>query len=202
MVRDQGSIRGFLSASTQAVFALFFAVLCGTVIYAQADAEQKVDRIRKIYAETSAKIENVEKGTEEDRLAGIAVNEMVVNSTGKSWPAVGNYKVVYRFYYDSAGENPYPSRLLRITVSTESAARRYVEEFGYDYSGNLNFYFERSEDDDSPLERRVYFDSGKAFRFTDDGKTRDKLTEADGIIANKILATENKLRGIFEATLD
>lgn len=190
------------SAATGMVFALLFVLLFGSVSYAQARADQKVERIRKIYAETSAKIERVEKGSAEDRLGGIAVNEMIVNATGKSWPAVGNFKEVYRFYYDNDGENPYPSRLLKISKSTESAARRYFEEYVYDLKGNLVFYFERSEEGEKPLERRVYFDSEKAFRIVDDGKARDKLTEEDEIVVNDILATENKLRGIFEATLE
>ena len=195
-------MKELMRAGTRMVFALFFSVFCAALTYGQEGADQKVERIRKVYSGTSAKIEKVEKGGEEDRRAGIAVNELVVNATGKSWPAVGNFKEVYRFYYEEDGESPYPSKLLKITLVTESAARKYSNEFVYGPSGSLIFYFERSEDDDGPLERRVYFDSGKAFRIVDDGKARDKLSEEDEIVVNDILATENKLRGIFEATLD
>lgn len=183
--------------------ALALFVWSGPSISAQETADQKVEEIRKIYAETSAKIEKVEKGSEEERLSGIAVNELVVNKTGKSWPAVGTYKVVYRFYYDSAGEDPYPSRLLKITVNTQSAARKYFEEFVYDHSGKLMFYLERTEADEMPEERRVYFEDGvTAFRIIDDGKARDKFSEEDEIIINDVFATESTLSGIFEATLN
>ncbi|QQS40655.1 MAG: hypothetical protein IPM63_14985 [Acidobacteriota bacterium] len=186
----------------RALSALVVLMTSVFAAHAQETNDRKVERIRKIYSETNAKIEKVEKGGEEDRLAGIAVNELVVNKTGKSWPAVGNFREVYRFYYDSDGESPYPSKLLKISKATESAARKYFEEYVFDRSGNLIFYFEKTEDGEVPLERRVYFDSGKAFRFIDDGKTRDKLSEEDEIVANDILATENTLRGIFEATLN
>jgi hypothetical protein len=202
MIKDQGSMKKWLSASALMVFALFLSMAFSAAVSAQETADKKVELIRMIYSTTSAKIEKVEKGGEEDRLAGIAVNELVVNKTGKSWPAVGNFNEVYRFYYDNDGENPYPSRLLKITKSTESAARRYFEEYVYDLKGNLVFYFERSEEGEKPLERRVYFDSGRAFRIIDDGKARDKLTEEDGIVVNDILATENKFRGIFAATVE
>lgn len=184
------------------MFALFFSISFVALSFGQESADRKIERIRKVYSETAAKIEKVEKGGEEDRKAGVAVNELVVNASGKSWPAVGNYKVVYRFYYEEDGESPYPSKLLNVTTATESAARKYMEEFVFGASGSLIFYFERAEDSDGPLERRVYFDSGKAFRIVDDGKARDQLSEEDKIVVNDILATENKLRGIFEATLD
>ena len=190
------------SAGTRMVFALFFSIFCVALIHGQESADRKIERIRQTYSEISAKIAKVEKGSPEDRLAGIAVNELVVNAAGKSWPAVGNFKEVYRFYYDEDGENPYPSKLLKITVVTESAARKYSVEFVYGPAGALIFYFERSADDDGPLERRVYFDKGVAFRIIDDGKARDKFSEEDDIVVNDILATENKLRGIFEATLE
>lgn len=204
MINFQESISSFFQYRLSRVLTVALALLILIVpsVLAQETADGKVERIRKIYSETAAKIEKVEKGSEEDRLAGIAVNELVVNKTGKSWPAVGNFREVYRFYYDSDGESPYPSRLLKVSKTTESAARKYFEEYVFDYSGNLIFYFERTEDGDAPLERRVYFESGKAFRFVDDGKTRDKLTEEDEIVANDILVTENALRGIFEATLN
>jgi hypothetical protein len=202
MIKYQGSMKMWLSASAFMVFALFLFSALSDSVSAQETADKKVELIRMIYSTTNAKIEKVEKGGEEDRLAGIAVNELVVNKTGKSWPAVGNFKEVYRFYYDNDGENPYPSRLLKITKSTESAARRYFEEYVYDLKGNLVFYFERSEEGEKPLERRIYFDSGKAFRIVDEGKARDKLTEEDEIVVNDIFATENGLRGIFETTLN
>lgn len=195
-------MKEFMRAGTGIVSALFFVTFLTTAALAQQSLDDKVDRIRKIYAETGAKIEKVDRGSEDDRKGGIAVNELVVNATGKSWPAVGTYKVVHRFYYENDEENPYPSRLLKVSIATESAARRYFEEYVFDRSGALIFFFERSEDDSKPSERRIYFDSGKAFRIIDDGKTRDRLTEEDGIIANDVMATENKLRGIFEATLD
>lgn len=194
-------MKELMRAGTRMVFALFLFTVLLAVVAAQETADQKVERIRKVYAETSSKVEKVEEGGEEDRKGGVAVNELVVNAAGKSWPAVGNFKEVYRFYYEEDGENPYPSKLLKITVVTEAAARKYIVEYVYSPSGSLIFYFERSEDDDNPLERRVYFEGEKAFRIIDDGKARDKFTEEDEIVINDILATENKLRGIFEATL-
>ncbi|HUF05511.1 MAG TPA: hypothetical protein VMM38_15230 [Aridibacter sp.] len=195
-------INALILPGTRAIFTSALLLFLCFAVTAQESAYQKVERIRKIYSETAAKVEKADVGSDEDRKSGIAVNELVVNKTGKSWPAVGHFREVYRFYYDGDGENPYPSRLLKVTKVTESAARKYFEEYVYDYAGNLIFYFERTEDGENPLERRVYFNSGKAFRFIDDGRTRDRLTEEDEIVANDILVTESALRGIFGATLN
>lgn len=171
-------------------------------ISAQQSVERQVENIRKVYTEISQKIEATEKDDESGRTSELAVNELVINKLNKSWAAVGNYKVVYKFYYQNNGEEPYPTQLVKVTKTTESAARKYYEEFVYSKSGELIFYFEKSEDDEAPLERRIYFDKLKAIRIIEDKSTRDKLTNTDKSTIRNILKQSEKVEQIFINSLD
>lgn len=167
----------------------------------QSGIEDKIKKIRDLYVETNQTIEEVESEAEKAKYSKFAVNELVINKLDKSWAAVGNYKVVYRFYYQNIGEEPYPTQLVKVTIATESAARRYFEEFLYDDSNSLVFYFERSDDDGVPVERRVYFDKWKAIRFIEDRNQRDKLLASDTEIAEAIVRKSNLVTDIFRKSI-
>lgn len=171
-------------------------------ISAQQNVEKQVEQIRKVYTEISQKIEASEKDEDAGRMSELAVNELVVNKLNKSWAAVGNYRVVYRFYYQNKGEEPYPDQLVKVTKTTESAARRYYEEFVYNTADNLIFYFEKSEDDEAPEERRIYFGNEKAIRIIEDKNTRDKLTKNDRSTVRNILKQSEKIEQIFINSID
>jgi hypothetical protein len=165
-------------------------------ISAQKSVEKQIESIRKIYTEISNKIATTEKDEESGHTSDLAVNELVVNKLNKSWAAVGNYRVVYRFYYQNRDEEPYPTQLVKATKTTESAARRYYEEFVYDKTDNLIFYFEKSEDDEKPLERRIYFDKKRAFQIVEDGSARDRLSAYDKVFT-KVLNDSKSIQQIF-----
>ncbi len=182
------------------IFLLLSIFACS--VSAQKSVEKQIEQIRKTYAEISQIIEASEKDADAEQPSGYAVNELVINKSNISWAAVGNYRVVYRFYYQNKGEEPYPTQLVKVTKTTESAARQYYEEFVYDKTENLIFYFETSVDDQYPKERRVYFDKDKAIRIIEDKDKRDKLTTDDRSTIRKLLKDSVKIEQIFINSID
>jgi len=67
--------------------------------------------------------------------------EVVVNSRGRPWPAVGTYSQHYRFYFDrDEGDRvrdpqPYPGRLRLVVLQSQVAARSWQREALYDLHG-------------------------------------------------------------------
>lgn len=159
--------------------------------------EKQIEQIRKTYNELSERIAYTEKDEESGKTSGLAVNELVINKLDRSWAAVGVFRITYRFYYQNKGEEPYPTELVKVTRIAEISARRYAEEFVYDSSGSLIFYFERSEDDDATLERRIYFAKGKPIRIVEDTEKRDKLTKDDLSKVDEILGRSSNASEIF-----
>ena len=69
----------------------------GTVSVSHAQqVDKRVEEIRKLYAEVNQQIAEHEKHSEE---SSIYMNELVVNKSRGSWPAVGIYEVTMKFYY-------------------------------------------------------------------------------------------------------
>ena len=166
------------------------------------DTPEKVEQIRKIYNEISSKIEATEKDKESGKTSSLAVNELIVNKLDKSWAAVGNYRVTYRFYYKNRDEEPYPNQLVKVTKTTESAARKYYEEFVYDETEALIFYFEKSEDDETPKEVRIYYDQENCIRIIEDSATRDELSTNDKQYVSKGLVSSEKIEQVFRNSID
>ncbi len=134
-----------------------------SVSFAQTDTAAKVQKIRDSYNSLSKEIEKIENSEEDALQSELAVNELVVNKLNKSWPAVGTYKVIYRFYYKQKGEEHYPNHLVKVTVETQSAARTMFEEIVFDDNGKMMFYFEKTDTDQ---EHRLYFENGKFFEYS------------------------------------
>jgi hypothetical protein len=184
------------------LFSFLLILIFAFSVAAQQNVDKQVEKIRKIYTEISQIIEESDKDKDAEHPSGFAVNELVINKSNLSWAAVGNYRVVYKFYYQNRDEEPYPTQLVKVTKSTESAARRYYEEFVYDEADQLIFYFERSEDDEVPLERRIYFEKEKAIRIIEDKATRDKLTNNDRSTVRNCLKQSGKVEQIFINSID
>lgn len=133
----------------------------GSQVCAQQDGK-RIEEIRRLYDQVNAQIvesESVEEGT------GIYCNELVVNKGDKSWPAVGIYRMVYKFYYTFGDreKDPYPNRLLKITVMTNRSDRHEYAEYLFNPVGQLIFYFEK-DDEGAPAERRYYFAANRLIR--------------------------------------
>jgi hypothetical protein len=177
------------------IILLLLAFSFGTP--AQRSVERQVEKIRGIYGEISRSIEAAEKTADSGITSKLAVNELVVNKLNRSWAAVGTYRVVYRFYYQNKAEEPYPTELVKVTRQGIVAARSYYEEFVYGKSGIPIFYFEKSEDGEPPLERRIYFHNGKAIRIVEDKLIQNRFAGKHKAMVRGVLKRSRKIKQIF-----
>jgi hypothetical protein len=175
--------------------------------------EKTVEKIRLIYNEISEKAKAAEKDDEKGELGNLVMNELVINKRRHQWRAVGIYVLTYKFFYQSIDEsaNPpevvekhlYPDQLVKVAVEKNISNRAYLEEFIYDKTGALVFYFQKVENDDTetPKERRVYFSAGKPIRIIEDEKKRDKLTVADLKTVREISMENLQIKEMFARSL-
>jgi len=139
---------------------LIIATLFGlfaTGALGQKDKSAQLLKIRESYNKVSAEIKKIESNPEAASQSYLAVNELVVNKLNRSWPAVGNYKVTFRFYYKQTGEEPYPNHLVKVTMSMKTSAREYYKEYFYDEFEKPAFVFSKGSD---VPEQRFYFSGG------------------------------------------
>ncbi len=190
--------------SKKFAFIALISLIAAVSISAQkaTEIDAKIENIRALYNETNRTISEIESNDENAKGGRFAVNELVINKLDRSWAAVGNYKVVYRFYYQNKEEEPYPTQLVKVTIAVESAARRYFYEFLYDGADQLVFFFERSTESEVPDELRVYFAKGTPIRIVENGSKRDKFTVNDLIKTNEALQESRRVRDIFVRSIE
>ncbi|MDH3529906.1 MAG: hypothetical protein OEQ28_10105 [Acidobacteriota bacterium] len=176
------------------VVAISIILLMTAAIYSQSDKADRIKEIREHYESVKSEIAKIERSEEAALQSELAVNELVVNKLNKSWPAVGNYSVVYRFYYKQTGEQNYPETLVLVTKKTVSAARTYSQEYLFEESGKLMFYFEASG---SESEYRIYFKNGKMLEFKGTG---DKAVAVAAAAAGD--AGAKAVREIFRQSIE
>jgi len=177
------------------IFLLFLA----SVIPAQT-IDKTVEKIRAYYNEIAEKARAAEEEDDQGEFGDLVMNELVINKRRHQWRAVGNYVLTYKFFYRGGDSEAhlYPDELVMVKVKKEISSRTYFEEFLYDKSGALVFYFQKAENDEqSPAERRVYFSLGKAVRIIEDEKKRDKLTVKDLATIKEIAQDSVKIKDIF-----
>jgi hypothetical protein len=185
---------------------MLFVALLSINVQAQS-IEKSVEKIRSYYNEVGKKIDFIEQGGEQGMYGELVCNELTVNKYERSWPAVGNYKSSYKFFYEFSGgdetkdPNPYPDRLVKIVVQSSMSTRSYYQEFLYDKTGALVFYYLKANENETPKETRVYFGGGKAIRIISDGKTRDKLTIDDLKTAREVLQKSAQVKELFNKSL-
>ena len=180
-----------VSMKTMTTVALA-CLTCIGMANAKAPAAQ-IQAIKEVYQKTNALIAATEKSAEAAKASPVSVDHYITNALNRSWEGVGNYKVTYKFYYTHdapSGEN----HLLKISQVTESAARKYHEEFYYNSTGQLVFYYQKTNDTEQPKERRIYFHKGKAIRLIDDQFSRDGYTDGDREMVGKIRQREKVLK--------
>ena len=177
---------------------VFLGILTVSAVGQSKDAEIK--RIRELYTQSKAEITKIEGDSEAAFASRFAVNELVVNKLGKSWAAVGNYKVIYRFYYEAIGEQPYPEHLVFVSRETQSSARKYYEEFLFDADGSVAFVFWKhagSGDSDASSESRFYFKSDELILAN--GKSKNVGEESPS--AKTALSTAKTIQKMFKLSL-
>lgn len=172
---------------------LFFG--CITLATASAQTDRRIEEIRALYQETNDKIAESEADGE---TSSTYLTELIVNKNNGSYPAVGVYRSVVKFYYTYGNreKNPYPERLLKIMVTTSRAARTEYSEYLLNARGQLVFYFERKEN----IEKRFYFAAERPIQLMIADK-QFAIEQKDRETVKTILAEKNRLTGIFQNSL-
>jgi hypothetical protein len=163
------------------------------VVRAQ-ESDKRIEETRRLYKQVNEQIATSEK---EKPYSGIFCDELVLNRNDNPWPAVGIYKSVVKAFYTFSHEEgePYPNRLLQITVSTKRSARSEYAEYLFNPAGQLVFCFEKN-DGDPTAELRYYFANGRAIRITRDQKTI-QLSNAELRAAQDAMKEGLKFKRIF-----
>lgn len=133
----------------------------GCVVKCHAQTDKRIEQIRQHYEQVNAQIAKSETSAGSD----LYLNELIVNKNGRSWPAVGIYEIVYKFYYSFGDreKDPYPNTLVKVTVSTSRSGDRAYAEYLFNPAGQMIFYYEK---DRFQIEHRHYFESEKLIRLT------------------------------------
>lgn len=179
----------------QFIGSFLLLLFCGLFVFAQT--EKQIDAIKRIYKETNEKVAECEENGE---YSSTFLSEMVVNKNNGSYPAVGTFKSVFKFYYTYGNreKNPYPNRLLKIIIETKRAANSEKYEYLFNEKENLVFYFEKKED----TEFRVYYSNEKPIKFL---KGTQEMPLSDKNINEKVknsLTEKKKLVNIFFNSFD
>lgn len=179
---------------------LFLVIFVGSVLQVCAQQDDKrIEEIRRLSRQVNEQIAESESSVES---TGVYCNELVVNKGDKSWPAVGIYRMVFKFYYTFGDreKDPYPNRLLKITVMTDRSTRHEYAEYLFNPAGQLIFYFEK-DDESSLAERRYYFASERLIRRMTGQRVVDINSREAVEAAKGALNEKKKLREIFLKSL-
>ena len=184
-------MKNLLIGKTNILLVIVIIVGATGTLRAQKDSAETIEQIRRIYNQTTDRIAAAEKNFPE---SDVFFSELIVNKGGTMYPAVGIFRSVYEFYYTYGDreKDPYPNRLLKVSVSTKRSAMREYSEYLYDEAGNLIFYFEKLSDEP---EVRIYFVGNRIVRF----QRGDKIVGKNGreeISAAK--AVQTQAAGIVE----
>lgn len=168
-------------------------------------AEQRVRQIRKLYAQTN---ERIAAGLA-DKSAGLHHAAVTIGGSrdGQQWRAVGSRNQTTEFYFDCELDEPECGEDARQfvvkIVGTYQAGSSLTSRFEYlfDDKGELVFAFTiEADDDNKPVERRIYFDGKKVIRVTRGGKNYDeKFPRQDAEAATEAEAAARELKNLFAA---
>lgn len=184
--------------------ACFFLLLFSVSGLAQS-VDKTVEKIRSQYTDIAEKARLCEDNeSDAGEIGALFMNELVINSRGHQWRAVGTHVLTYKFFYTGGDteQRMYPDELVMVKAERKESNRVYNEEFLFSQSGALMFYFQKAENDgDVPAERRVYFSDVRPIRIIEDGKTRDKLNAKDLTTVREITSTSARIKAIFARSI-
>lgn len=168
----------------------------GNAISAHAqNSDKQIEEIKRLYKAVNEQIAAAEK---EKPYSSIFCDELVRNVNENPWPAVGIFKSVTKAYYTFSrreGE-PYPNKLLQITVTTQRSDRSEYAEYLFNSAGELVFSFEKQAGDPT-VEVRHYFANGRPIRIVRDQKTL-RVPNSNDLKAGRAIMTEGlRLKRMF-----
>lgn len=178
------------------ILALILLVFVPNLTNIFAQNAKRIEEIRKIYAETNEKIAECEKDGE---TSIVYLTELIVNKNNGSYPVVGIFRSSVKFYYTYGDreKNPYPNRLLKISVTTNRSSNNEKKEFLFDENEKLIFYFEKTEG-----EKRIYFTAEKPILFLN-GEIKTDLKKKETLESLlEILKEKQNLKSIFQMSLE
>lgn len=163
---------------------------------AVGQTDQRIETIKKLVQKTG---EAIAKSDAEPEYSNIYLTELAVNKGNGSYPAVGVYRPVVKYYYTYGDreKEPYPNRLLKIVVSVDRSDRHEQSEFTLDEAEQLVFYFEKKDD----IERRVYFAAGKAIRIQQGERILSLSSKPQADLVATVLKEKANLVAIFRRSL-
>jgi len=181
--------------------ALFVLLLLLPLATSSVYADDKaIERIRVYYGDVAAKAKACEADDDQGEFGELVMNTLTVNSRRHQWRAVGIYGQTYKFFYKGGDseDHLYPDQLVFVKVERKESNRTYTEEYLYSGAGVLTFYSQKAENDDQlPVERRVYFSGAKAIRVVEDAKSRDRMTVKDAATTKAVTAASVKIKDLF-----
>ena len=157
---------------------------------------RRIEEINKLRAKVD---EDIAKSEAEPEYSTIYLTELAVNKNNGSYPAVGVYRPVVKFYYTYGDreKEPYPNRLLKIVVAVDRSDRKEYSEFVFNDAEQLVFYLDKKDD----RERRMYFAAGRAIRFEQNGRALSLRARSRQSIVAAVLKENVKLVAIFRRSL-
>lgn len=163
---------------------------------ASAQTDRRIEAINKLVQKTDA---DVAKSEQEPEYSNIYLTELAVNKGNGSYPAVGVYRPVVKFFYTYGDreKNPYPNRLVKIIVSIDRSDRHEQTELTFDEAEQLVFYFEKKDD----AERRIYFAAGKAIRIQQGDRALSLSAKPQADLVATVLKEKTNLVAIFRRSL-
>lgn len=171
-------------------------VVLGAISHASAQqSDRRIEEIRRLYKEVTEQIATAEQ---EKPYSTIFCDELVRNINENPWPAIGIFKSVTKAYYTFSrreGE-PYPNKLLQITVTTQRSDRQEYAEYLFNSAGQLVFSFQKQGEGPS-VETRYYFGNGRPIRLSRDQKTLKIPTANDLKAAQHVMIEGLRLKGLF-----
>lgn len=175
--------------------AILVLLLFAAVTFAQSD--RRIEAINTLRAKIDKDIAASEA---EPEYSNIYLTELAVNKNNGSYPAVGVYRPVAKFYYTYGDreKEPYPNRLLKIVVTVARSDRQEYSEFVFNESEQMIFYLDKKDD----RERRVYFAAGRAIRFEQDGRVQSVTGRSRTAIFAAVLKDNVRLVSIFRRSLE
>ena len=172
---------------------LLVALSCGL----GAQTDKRIEAIRQTYQQVNQQIAECEANGE---YSTTFLSELVVNKNNGPYPAVGIYQSVIKFYYTFGDreKNPYPDRLLKITVTTKRSDRTEAAEFLFNPAGQLIFYYEKKESG----ELRDYLAGERPLKIAHGEATAEVSKLGEAALTRAILKEKQKLAGIFRHSLN
>jgi len=162
-----------------------------------AQSERRIETINTL----RAKIErDIAASEAEPEHSNIYLTELIVNKNNGSYPAVGVYRPVAKFYYTYGDreKEPYPNRLLKIVLAVDRSDRKEYSEFVFNDAEQLVFYLGRMEG----IERRLYFVAQKPIRLEENGKVLSMRTRSRTATVATVLKERANLVAIFRRSLE